>query len=261
MVDQSEGASPTKHEYVTNGASRDPCCDVCGEEWGDPIHTHNRGRKAKELPTRQADWEAGRDAAALEIEIEAASEYRSLAKAICKRIRALSYPGPSGATKLPEIVSPTEQLVTCKGQPEPHIRIHACREPIVEVTGPSGAQDAPHHKWKTITSRKEGEELAKMPKEVRDFEDILVNNLSANWPRNLTKLRRIIKDAFRAGFHRGVGAQDAPIRRLTPFGVALAQLRRNAKKRNQPFELPRHGAAATLMRAGGLRSTAVRFLL
>jgi hypothetical protein len=52
-----------KHEYVTNGASRDPCCDVCGEEWGDPIHTHNRGRKAKELPTRQADWEAGRDAA------------------------------------------------------------------------------------------------------------------------------------------------------------------------------------------------------
>jgi hypothetical protein len=51
-----------------------------------------------------------------------------------------------------------------------------------------------------------------MPKEVRDFEDILVNNLSANWPRNLTKLRRIIKDAFRAGFHRGVGAQDAPIK-------------------------------------------------
>src|ERR1035441_2308103 len=51
--------------------------------------------------TRQADWEAGRDAAALEIEIEAASEYRSLAKAICKRIRALSYPGPSGAQDAP----------------------------------------------------------------------------------------------------------------------------------------------------------------
>jgi hypothetical protein len=38
------------------------------------------------------------------------------------------------APNLPEAVSPTEKLVTCKGQPEPHIRIHACREPIVEVS-------------------------------------------------------------------------------------------------------------------------------
>jgi hypothetical protein len=37
------------------------------------------------------------------------------------------------APSLPENISTTEKLVTCKGQPEPHIRIHACREPIVEV--------------------------------------------------------------------------------------------------------------------------------
>lgn len=30
--------------------------------------------------------------------------------------------------------------------------------------------------------------------------------------------------------------------------------------RNQPFQLPRFGAAATLMQARGLRATAVRFL-
>jgi hypothetical protein len=36
------------------------------------------------------------------------------------------------AESLSETVSPTEKLVTCKGQPEPHMRIHACREPIVE---------------------------------------------------------------------------------------------------------------------------------
>jgi hypothetical protein len=40
---------------------------------------------------------------------------------------------PIARPELPETVSSTEKLVTCKGQPMPHIRIHACREPIVEV--------------------------------------------------------------------------------------------------------------------------------
>jgi hypothetical protein len=28
----------TDHEYSSNGASRDPCCSVCNEEWGDHKH-------------------------------------------------------------------------------------------------------------------------------------------------------------------------------------------------------------------------------
>src|ERR1017187_3568459 len=124
----SEGASPMKHEYVTNGASRDPCCDVCGEEWGDPIHTHNRDRKPEEqasLPTRQADWEAGRDAAATFVD--------TLDFLIAKRIRYLSYPGPSGATNMPQ----SEQTWPCTRCGKSHRQLEGC------FLGPSGPQDAP----------------------------------------------------------------------------------------------------------------------
>ena len=77
MVDQSEGASPT------------------AEDLEDEIR--NKCMSTASIPTRQADWEAGREAAA-----RRAEELRfDTGPTIAEQIRALSYPGPSGAQDAP----------------------------------------------------------------------------------------------------------------------------------------------------------------
>jgi hypothetical protein len=150
MADQSEGASPICPCRISEGyvyAHHIPDCP------NDP-HPHRRSEGASPTwmrkvamdicATRQADWEAGRDAAK-EVATAWATSISCTAhdndpcchvrtgREIEGRIAAIPYPGPSGATNMPQ----SEQTWPCTRCGKSHRQLEGC------FLGPLGAQDAP----------------------------------------------------------------------------------------------------------------------
>lgn len=45
LLSPKQDMTKVPHAYSTNGAFRDPCCAICGGEWGDNVHSTADGER------------------------------------------------------------------------------------------------------------------------------------------------------------------------------------------------------------------------